>query len=156
MLWFCPCCMSPLHVPATCPLSVHYTPFCQRNMSLQHAPAIWPIVSGHLNCSLFQPIGALFDRELFTNSATGFTPTEMNMTLFTKSGQWAHLASSVLVISWESYKVPSIVLYLANFKPVFISQWCFAFSGRLSFHIYTLCGVAKFCKFVNMMQHESS
>ena len=121
MLWFCPCCMSPLHVPATCPLSVHYTPFRQCNMSLQHSPAIWPIVSGHLNCSLFQPIGALFDRELFTNSATGFPPTETNITLFPKSGQWAHLASSVLVVSWKSYKVPSIVLYLANFKPVFIS-----------------------------------
>ena len=48
MLWFCPCYMSPLHVPATCPLSVYYTSFCRCSMSLQHVPATWPLVSAHL------------------------------------------------------------------------------------------------------------
>ena len=38
MLWFCPCYMSPLHVPAACRLSVHYTSF----LSLQHVAAACP------------------------------------------------------------------------------------------------------------------
>ena len=38
ILGFCPCYMSPLHIPATCRLSVYYTSF----LSLQHAAATCP------------------------------------------------------------------------------------------------------------------
>ena len=49
MLWFCPCYMFPLHDPNACRFSEYYTPFCRWNMSLQHVPATWPLVSAHLN-----------------------------------------------------------------------------------------------------------
>ena len=52
MLWFCPCYMSPLHVPATCRLSVYCTSF----LSLQHVAATCPcnmtLVSAHLKKAL--------------------------------------------------------------------------------------------------------
>ena len=45
-----PCYMSPLHVPATCHLSVYYTSFCRCSMSLRmrRVPATWHLVSAHL------------------------------------------------------------------------------------------------------------
>ena len=141
MLWFCPCCMSPLHVPATCPLIVHYTPFCQRNMSLQHAPAIWPIVSGHLYYSLFQPIGALFIHKFShcfpTHWNVCFPPTEM----LTKSGQWAHLTSSVLIVSWKSFHgnhIRSHQLCRVVFWEVFKSENCCLSIGLLAFTCFCM------------------
>ena len=47
MLWFCPCYMSPLHVPVTCP-SVCNTNFCRCCMSLRHVPPTWSLMSAHL------------------------------------------------------------------------------------------------------------
>lgn len=44
--WKCVTCngniLSLLHVPATCRPSVHRTPLCRRNMSLQHGPSCLP------------------------------------------------------------------------------------------------------------------
>ena len=97
---------------------------CRRAFLFQHS----------YNCSQFQPIGVLFDRELFANSATSFPSPEMNMALFAKS----YPAGNVLARSWKSYKVPSILLRLGNLKPVFIkrlSRCCVFLSGRFSFHI---------------------
>ena len=50
MLWFCPCYMYPLRDRNACRLSVYYTSFCHRNMSLQHdlsraCPSLWKSVS---------------------------------------------------------------------------------------------------------------
>ncbi len=47
-LWFCRCYMPPLHVPATCPLSVNNTWFCRCYMLLWHGPASCPHVCGDL------------------------------------------------------------------------------------------------------------
>lgn len=40
--------ISTLYVPATCHPSVHYTCFCQCNISLYYVLVTWPLVSAHL------------------------------------------------------------------------------------------------------------
>ena len=54
ILWFCPCYMSPLHVPATCRLSVYYTSFCRCKMSVQVDPSCLPTFGSNkgLRCKL--------------------------------------------------------------------------------------------------------
>ena len=44
LMWFCPCYIPPLHVPATCLQCVNNTWFCRCNMPLRHAPATCPCV----------------------------------------------------------------------------------------------------------------
>ena len=61
--WFCPCYMSPLHVPATCRLSVHCTSF----LSLQHVPATWTLVSAHLYAKNASPRTRLSTRKIFSS-----------------------------------------------------------------------------------------
>ena len=132
----CPHYTSLLHVPSVCTthLFVNATHHCSM-------PAIWPIVSGHLYYSLFQPIGALFIHKFShcfpTHWNVCFPPTEM----LTKSGQWAHLTSSVLIVSWKSFHgnhIRSHQLCRVVFWEVFKSENCCLSIGLLAFTCFCM------------------